>query len=217
MKTYRAGMSELVRPTISLSYPKRQGQHLLELFGKVAAVAALCIGSFWLGRQFSGTTIEAGMTNNQRASGASVVVPSESSRPVSGLTIADTSNFEDKELDGIQIQTFTLKPDAVVPGELDYELVLANNGPKLIGEMKLVVQGEMDGKPMIWTYPDDARPTDQHIKLSVSRYLKTAGAVQLPSKFVPLKAALKLQQDNGLRGSRVVQIAGNANNGLPYR
>ncbi len=209
-------MSELIQPTISLSYPKRKGQHLLELFGKVAAFGLLCGAFFWLGQQFPAASTEVGAAPSRIAK-ADVLSPSGKADKTTVMAAADATAFEDKELDGIQIQTFTLKPDAVVPGELDYELVLANNGAKLIGEMKLVVQGEMDGKPMVWTYPDDARPTDQHIKLNVSRYLKTAGAVQLPSKFVPQKAALKLQQDNGLRASRVVQIVGNANNGLPYR
>jgi hypothetical protein len=216
MKTYRAGMTELIRPTISLSYPKRKGQHLLAVFGKVAAFAVLCGGFFWLGQQFPGASSQADAVHN-RTTKTDVLTPSGKADKITVLPAQDPTAFEDKEFDGIQIQTFTLKPDAAVPGKLEYELELANNGPKLIGEMKLVVQGEMDGKPMIWTYPDDARPTDQHIRLNVSRYLKTGGAVQLPSKFVPQKAALKLQQETGLRASRVVQLAANATNGAPSR
>ena len=215
MKTYSAGLSELVRPSISLSYPKRKSQHLLELAGKVSALILMCAISFWLGQQYPSTSEVAApvkVSVAQASSDQSNTDKQQQSPPTSEAAI-----FEDKETDGLQIQTFTLKPDAVIPGELDYELVLANNGGKLVGEMKLVVQGEMDGKPMVWTYPDDARPTDQHIRLNVSRYFKTAGAVQLPSRFVPQRAALKLQQENGLRASRVVQITGNANNGLPYR
>lgn len=216
MKTYRAGLGELVRPNISVGYPKRKGQHLLELAGKTVFVLCICGASFWLGQQFPSTSSSSVEANSKGGMKETATI-ANNNKPALSSQDREGEIFQDKELDGLHIQTFILKADALVPGKLAYELELTNSGAKLVGEMKLVIQGELEGKSTTWTYPDDARPTDQHIRLNVSRYLKTSGALQLPSKFMPQKAALKLQQENGVRASRVVSLAGNANNGLPYR
>lgn len=186
-------------PTIVITEPLPRWKALVQRAFRVLGLLLACGLSFLAGVYYEqqrprGTPSIAAQPVSGEARPAAVVAAPALPRPQDLL--------EPRAVDGLSIQSLDIVADAGTPGQLRYQLTVANEGRLYEGQMEVAVLGQVDGRTQLWTHPSGTAGPDPKFQMRVGRYVKSEGRLQLPAGFTPQVIAVRLREGEQVRASR---------------
>ena len=172
-------------PSIVINEPVPRWKAIVQSSLRVTGVVLLCSGLFYAGMHFE--RYRQAPTNPEAAK---------------------QDVMAQRQVEGLDIQTLSVVRDSGTPGLLRYAFAISNEGRLYEGTLEFLVQGVLDGRPTVWTYPPEGQRASGKFQMRVGRYLKTEGSLQMPAGLVPEAVALRLRESSGsIRASRGVSVA----------
>lgn len=175
---------------------------------RVAGVVLVCAALFYAGILFERYRQRVAAPAQLPASQSVSQQKTPAVQPERGTTApAKPDLMEVRQLEGLDIQAFSVVRDSAVPGQLLYEFTISNEGRLYEGTLEFLIQGSQDGRPIVWEYPPSGQRTGGKFQMRVGRYMKTEGKIQLPTGLVPETVAIRLREPSGnIRASRGVSV-----------
>jgi hypothetical protein len=190
-------------PSIVINEPLPLWKAIVQSGLRITGVVLLCAGLFYAGMYFE--RYRQGLVRPAQATPS----PSEQAQQAPAIPEASKQDVMTlRQVEGLDIQALTVVRDSASPGLLRYEFAISNEGRLYEGTLEFLVQGVLEGRPTVWTYPPEGQRAGGKFQMRVGRYLKTEGSLQLPAGLVPEVVALRLREaSGGIRASRGVSVA----------
>ncbi|MDP3701741.1 MAG: hypothetical protein Q8R72_12630 [Hylemonella sp.] len=197
-------------PSIVINEPLPRWKAIVWSGFRVVGVALVCAALFYAGilferyRQRGADPAPASAPASEPVSAQKTpAAPPERSNPAA----AKPDVMEVRKLEGLDVQALSVVRDSAVPGQLQYEFTISNEGRLYEGTLEFLIQGSLDGRPTAWEYPPSGQRSAGRFQMRVGRYMKSEGKIQLPTGLVPEAVSIRLREPSGnIRASRGVRV-----------
>lgn len=198
-------------PTIVITEPlprwQAWAQRLLRLLGLLLACALSFLGGMYYQQERApARPAEIVVQPAEPANSEANPQPAVGKAPAAPALPRAQDLLESRVVEGLTIQSLEVTNDAATPGQLRYQFTVSNEGRLYEGQMEFAVLGQLDGRPVLWTYPSAGERPEARFQMRIGRYIKSEGRLQLPPGLTPQVVALRLRETAGVRASRGVLL-----------